>query len=87
MSVPGLRTNVSEYLNIISHNLGCTRELVCSSPGCFKQLLNIYDSSLYNEQNRSITGNIKDLIHTRDAKCTRLTESEISVMLKYLCTE
>ena len=64
--------NLSKNLNLISNDLGCTRELVCSSPGYFKQLLNIYEYSLYNEQARSITGNIKDLIYIRDAKCTRI---------------
>ena len=77
----GSMSNVSKNLNLISQDLRYTRELVCSSPGCFKQLLNIYESSLYNEQDRLITGNIKDLIYMR-YKVPRFTESEISFMFK-----
>ena len=80
-------SNVSKNLNLISQDLGCTRELGCSSPGCFKQLLNIYEPPLYNGQDRLIIGNIKDLIYIRDAKCTRFTESEINFMLHHLCKE
>ena len=50
-------------------------------------MLNIYETSMLNEQDRLITGNIRDLTYIKgEVKYTGFTESEISFMLNHLST-